>query len=600
MLRQLRENTKTILWIVVVAFLVTIFAFWGMNLDTGKTGQQGKTEIAGSVEGVPIHWRTYINARNEIFNRYASQKGENYVISETERRFLNEQAWEMVISQILTKREIVKANITVTDDELVRFIRRNPHPQLQQTFKTEDGQFDYQAYLAAMADPGADWTQVEQWARALIPEIKLKSLLAAQVCIPEREIIEQYGKDSMQVRAEYVLIPMSGIDTTWVPTDQEIEVLYDEVKEEYIEFERRRVAVIEIKKEPTKADELEIRETLENIREDILAGGDFAEEAKNSSEDYMSAVNGGDLGFFGRGQMVSLFEEAAFSLKKGEISGPVRSEYGYHLIKVEERKTEDGEEKIRARHILIKVKPGYDTIDSLKAYLADVRNAIKTDGFEQAIETMNLTVKEPLAFSKGTFIPEFGYVPDLIDFSFNHAVGKVSDVIEFESFLYFAKILEAIPERVKPLDKIRNVLVDRLARKRAEETTLETTGSIRRQALTSGSLETAALANGFQLQETPLFREAESVPGIGVNTAFSRACHLLLKGELSPPIKGQNEYYLIRVMERVEPDMTRFPEYRQTIVNQMSKELANVLLAGWYDAVRKRAEVVDLRELTIN
>ena len=163
MLKQLRENTKTILWIVVIAFVVSIFAVWGMNYRSGgsMSGPSEEDNVIGSVNGIEITRQAYAANIQDLYNNIRAQRGEDYRPSDTESFMISEQAWEMSIQKIIIAREIEKLGITVTDDELVSFLRRNPHPTLRQMFTGEDGNFDYQAYLQALSNPDADWTELE-------------------------------------------------------------------------------------------------------------------------------------------------------------------------------------------------------------------------------------------------------------------------------------------------------------------------------------------------------------------------------------------------------------------------------------------------------
>jgi len=595
MLKQLRENTKTILWIVVVAFVISIFAVWGMNLRSPSTRMQDQ-DVAGSVDGNIIPWQMYRNKFTEVLSQLKAQRGEDYTPSASENRMLADQAWELTIQRILLGREINKLDITVTDNELVSFLRRNPHPQLQQIFRTEDDKFDHQAYLNALADPSVDWTELERWGRAILPEIKLQTYLSSQIYVSDREIREEFKRENTQVRAKYIAVPFREEDPPYKPTDEEITALYEETKEELKETPKRRIRVIEIERKPTASDERDVLERIEEIREEILAGTDFAEAAKNYSDDYMSAQKGGDLSFFGKGQMVREFEDAAFALNVGEISEPVRTEYGYHLIRIEEKKTEDGEEKVRARHILMKVEPGYETLDSLSTLIKRLSDEIKKNGFEKSATSFDLPIKVTEPFMQGLFINEIGYVPRVINFSFNYKPGSISSPIWTENAVYVVQILESIPEGVKPLEDVRMQLIERIHRNRIEETARETAESIRHEAIMSGDLEGTAHSRGLEVTETPPFTENESIPDIGVNTAFAKACHMLSLNELSPPIKDQDVYYLITVTERVEPDMSEFATKRTEVWQRLYNDKLSRFTASWYEAIRKDADVVDLRE----
>ncbi len=365
MLKQLRENTKTILWIVVVAFVVSIFGVWGMNLKSGDQGRQTASDIVGKVDGIEITRRLYSNKFQELYNQIKTQRGENFELSVTDQHMLLEQTWENVIQEILLNREINRLGITITDNELVSFLRRTPHPQLRQTFVNEKGDFDYQAYLRALSDPQADWTELEKWGMSVLPSMKLETYLVAQTHVPEKDILERFNEQNREVTARYITVPFGSDAPPYEPSENEISSFYEKNRENYLESEKRIVRLIELKKEPTDLDEEDVRTQLEEIRKEIFDGGDFAESARIHSDDYVSAQKGGDLGFFGRTGLDSIFTETAFNLEIGEISGPVRTSFGYHIIRTEEKKTEDGKEQVRASHILMKVEPGYETIDSL-------------------------------------------------------------------------------------------------------------------------------------------------------------------------------------------------------------------------------------------
>lgn len=599
MLKQLRENTKTILWIVVVAFVVSIFAVWGMNLRA-PSEKLAEEDAIGIVNGISITRTDYSNSFSDVLDQLKQQRGENFDLSPMERRMLAEQAWELAIQKILMSHEMAELKINVSDNELVDFLRRNPHPTLQQVFQTEDGQFDYQAYLEKLSDPTVDWTDLERWGRTVLPELKFQAYLSAQVHVSNQEIRERYKRENTETQAAYVEIPFEIVDDSYQPSESELDSIYQTKIEDLKKPESRSVALIEIEKRPTKEDEREVMDRLLEIREEILAGRDFAEMAEDNSEDLMSAEKGGDLGFFARGAMVDAFDQAAFSLETGQISLPVRTEFGLHIIKVEERKVEEGEERIHARHILMKVEPGYDTIDSLSTLIRDLREEILSKGFEKTASENGLSIKQPEPFMDGNFVEDLGFVPRVVNFAFNHNVNSVSAAIEEEQAVYFVKILEKIDESVQSIDEIRIQLSEELKRTRTERQTRKRAESLRQQALTGGNLETAALAAGLEIKQTPSFKRMDTVPGIGGNTTFAVACHLLPSGELSPPVKGRNSYYLIRVTERKAPDMDLFTEQRAELMTEIRREKIMRFLSNWYDEIRQRADVVDMRERVLN
>jgi peptidyl-prolyl cis-trans isomerase D len=597
MLRNLRERTKTILWIVVLTFVISIFAVWGMDLQ-GPKQRKFDANVVGSVDKQDISQQAYNDMLNQLYNQVRTQKGENYAPNDMEQSLLANQAWELAVQGRLMQREIDKLHITVSDAELVSFLRQNPHPSLQNVFKTEDGQFDYQAYLKALADPEVDWTELERWGRAVIPEMKLQTYLVSQIHIPENEVLERFKEQNVTMKARYVQIPIRKPEgAPFEPSDAELRTLYEQKKADFKTSAMRRVRVMEIEKKPTAADEEDIQARVADIRADIVKGTlDFAEAAKEYSDDNATADKGGDLGFLKKGDMAPEFEAAAFALKPGQVSEPVRTQFGYDLIKVEERKTEKGIETVRARHILMKVEPGTDTVDSLQLVLRDISTEIHDKGFEKTAADRKLKTFDTEPFAEGMFIKDLGFAPRVVSFAFNYREGSVSYGIDGETSIRFVKVLEEIPERVKTFEQARPQLVEELRAARENDAALAIAESLRKDILAGGSFDAVAKAKGFTVKETPLFKASDPIPEIGTNTTFQAACKFLAVNAVSPPIEGQGRYYLIKIIERTEPDMAKYVEGRQALVSEMRNEMANRFLANWYQGIRDNAKIEDLRE----
>ncbi len=600
MLKQLRENTKTILWIVVVAFIVSIFAVWGMNQRGGGRRPDQQSNIIGSVDGIELSRQMYSNNFQELYANMRAQRGEDYRPSDTESYMLSEQAWEMGIQKAIIAREIDRMGITITDNELVSFLRRNPHPTLRQMFTGEDGNFDYQAYLQALSNPDADWTDLERWGRSVMPELKLETMLSSQIHVSERQIRDRFNRQNTRIKARYVKVPFGVEEVPYEPTEAEISALYEEKKEDFKTSEKRAIRMVRIEKAPTDLDEQDVFERMTELREEIVGGYDFAEAATQESDDFNTSRKGGDLGFFSRGIMDSLFTETAFALKPGEISEPVRTSFGYHLIKTEEKTVEEEVEKVKASHILMRVEPGYETIDSLRTLLTDFRETITEKGLAPAAADFGIEVTEPEPFVQGSFIKDHGYLPRLVNFAFNTDVGKISSTMETEQYIYIIEIIEIIGESTMPLDELRPQLTERIRADRRENAALETAKQLRAMATTGGDLEKAAHSFELEMVETTPFAVDQSIPGIGTGTGFATAAYELQTGRISPPIKGNQEWFIIQITDRSPGEPSEMAAQRQAILQQLRQESASRFLALWYDQLRKDAVIVDNREMTLN
>ncbi|UCH83136.1 MAG: SurA N-terminal domain-containing protein, partial [Candidatus Latescibacterota bacterium] len=218
MMRTMRENTKVILWVVVVAFVVTIFAVWGLDLQTGSPTSD--PNIVGRVNGVAITRTQYQSFYEMLASQFrASSPTQSLTYSQEE--FVAEQAWENLVMSVITEQEIEKLGIGVSNEEIVSFLRDSPPPEIQQYFVDDEGNFDNAAYQTALNNPEIDWTNLEQLARERIPRMKLQNYLASQVHVSEDEVVHSFQKESIEMTVRYVTYP---IDTTsvgdYTPTDE--------------------------------------------------------------------------------------------------------------------------------------------------------------------------------------------------------------------------------------------------------------------------------------------------------------------------------------------------------------------------------------------
>ena len=165
MMKQMRENTKIILWIVVFAFVVTIFAVWGLDLDTRRGGGP-QQNLVGKINGTPITPQVYQSVYSQLASQYRTSS--NAQLSQTQQEMLRDQAWETIINNTLTEEQVAKLGITVTDEEILAFLRDAPPPEIRQYFLDDKGNFDFAAYRAALNNPEADWTAQARPSRQLL------------------------------------------------------------------------------------------------------------------------------------------------------------------------------------------------------------------------------------------------------------------------------------------------------------------------------------------------------------------------------------------------------------------------------------------------
>ena len=202
----------------------------------------------------------------------------------------------------------------------------------------------------------------------------------------EAEIERAYGKSIEQIRAEIfdnikeqltIQKMQSELTADMKVTPSEVKKFFKDIPSDSLPYFSTEVSIAQIVKnaEPGKAQKEKVRNLMLDIRSRILSGESFADLAKQYSQDPGSARLGGDLGFFGRGQLAPEYEAAALSLSPGEITMPVETQFGFHIIELQEKRGNT----FKTRHILITPQPNQEDYDEAELFLDSLRTIISLD-----------------------------------------------------------------------------------------------------------------------------------------------------------------------------------------------------------------------------
>lgn len=596
MMQTMRQNMKLILWILVIAFIATIVFSWGMGGFRGRGPKQG---IVASVNGEEI---SVDKLEDLIQRRYTYEQNQQKTdLSEAQISQIRSEVWDDLIRDLLVEQEVHKLGIRVSNQEIAFLIRNNPPDFIRQNeYFLTDGKFDMHKYQDFLRNPASarDLMMIEDSYRRTLPNQKLLNYILALATVTDQEAWQKYVDDNLKGKARYVLFATTDnkIDSSAL-TQKRIEDYYFTHREDYRVPEKRRILYVFFKEEPTREDSASVLELANELLDRLKKGEDFAELAKEYSED-RSGENGGDLGFFGRGQMVPEFEEAAFSAKVGELVGPVQTKFGYHIIKVTDKKKEKGVEQIRASHILLKIKPSADTRDQVREIASGFADEIRQSDFAEAADIYNVQVDTTIFFERRNTIPGIGRLPAAVDFIFERPVGETSPVYSVRDGLVVFMIFEVQKEHIQTLGEMESRVIasllqeDRLAR--ARERCIEFRQSIE----APDQFISKAKEAGLTIAETEReFRFDDYVRDVGRDLAFTSAALALKEGEVSPPVEGQRGYYLIQLIEKTGVDSSAFLEERANIRNQILNAKQNQFYSQWLEYARNHAKIKDYRYL---
>jgi peptidyl-prolyl cis-trans isomerase D len=593
MMKAMRKLTKQILWVVIAAFVGTIIFAWGMEFSARDQAKKG---VLATINGQDIELFTFQYYYDQALRQAEQEQGD--VDDETAVR-IREEVYNNMVNEILLNQEARKRGIQVSDAELYEYLRRYPPRELQghPAFQTEDGQFDYQKYLQALNDPRVPWGQIESMVRPNLQLAKLQQSILSLIRVTDEEVREFYRDENEKVKVEYLLVPTYEFQKEDVPvSDQEINAYYQGHQEEFKADPTANLSYVFFEKKPGQADEEETEQRLLEIKEEIGQGEDFAEMALDYSEDNASAKNGGDLGWFGRGMMVAAFEETAFSLEPGEISDPVQTRFGWHLIKVEDKRGKGEKEEIKASHILLKISPSDETLELIKETAEDFVDRVRGSDFSQLAQEESLSVAETGAFAQGMTIPGIGNVPGIHEFAFDNDVGEKSDLFETGRGFYVFQIKERKPAGFSPADEVKSAIRQRLVKTKADSLAYGKAQEIYAQINGGKSLKKAAEDNDATFDEPDEFTRSSSVPRIGNPPEFiGRAFSLTEPNQVSSPVKTNRGTFIIQLVSKTALDDSLFFSVRDSVMTVLMQKKQSQVYQDWFAQVREEAKIEDYR-----
>jgi len=338
----------------------------------------------------------------------------------------------------------------------------------------------------------------------------------------------------------------------------------------------------------SQGDDPEKRERLAAIRDTIESGAaTFAEMARTHSDDG-SASEGGDLGWFGRGQMVEAFEQAAFGAEPGDLVGPVRSNFGYHLIRVEQK----ADRAVQFADLAYNLRPSQATLTDKENTLEDlVYFADEGEGFESEAERMDLNVQTVEVEAEQSSIPGIGQSAKLTRFLETAEEGDVSEIAELNDRFAVVRVTNVEPEGYRPFDEVRSQIRPRVEVQKKKDVL----SSRMRLALRQNGFDGMAGALNTRIRtKNDLTYSTRSVAGLGREPAFVGTVFGLDEGETSGIVEGENAAFVVQITSMSRPDDLTAQE-RQQIRQQLLRQEQRNVAQQYIATLRDRAEIEDYR-----
>lgn len=595
MMQQLRESTKVIMVLVSIAFVGLMVFEWGMDLS-GRSSQQGGGTSLGSVDGADISVEEYQRQYQILYEQLQSRAPEG--LSREQLEQIEQQAWDDVVDLTLLRHEARERGIRVTDSELVEYIKYNPPSEIlsMPAFQT-DGQFDLAKYQEALADPAlqATWVEYENQLRTTLPIQKLQEQIVAGIVVTDMELRDVFRERTERARIEYLFLDpeIVAAEAGTSVGDEEIREYYEANRDRYRRGESARIRYVRFAPVVSAADSAAARSRADSLAAAARAeGADFAAIARRSSDDPVSAANGGDIGWMRPEALDPAIREGVAGLDVGAVSAPVRTLLGWHVVRLEARH----EDQVQLKQILVRIDAGTETRDSARQAAQEFARAAASEpgGFQAAAADLGLEVVEPPVFEKGIAVPGLGSAPELTDFAFANDAGAVSAALEREDGWYVVQVEARYPAGYVAVDRVADEIRAELARRKRLERTRELAPQVA-AVIREAGLEAAAERFGVDLQTTDWFTRVNNIPGIGSGTPVAGAAFGLALGQTAGPIETSRGLYFLRLIDHEPVDEDAFQRERETLRQELRGAKMRERFNAWFDARRAAAEVVDRR-----
>ena len=605
MMRKIRKRMGIFLWLMIGAFVALIFFEWGMNYTDVASSQRG---IIGSVNGTDVRYADFQKMYYNQTQQLQRQKG-GESLTDLEYERISDEIWTQLTEEMVLKEYLDKAGIVASDSEIVFYLKTSPPDFLQQspTFQT-DGRFDPTKYTQALNNPAyaKEWTQIEQMLRIQLPFSKLEGIIRNSALVTESEIKTEYIEKHTKLNGQFLFFdPASYPSESITISDSDIKSYYEDHKNEYRTKASAKLKYVTFPIAATPEDTQGVLETLKDVQTKLAAGDDFSELAQVYSEDVFSARQGGSLGWFTKGRMLKPFEDACFAAKPGEITEPVQTIYGYHIIKVDEKrlaKAGDGtdQDSILASHILIKMEPSPNTISNVNEkalaffdYAGETSFDHAFDFYQKDYELDRDTTTDFTNNQQG-FLPGFSDpLRRVVRFAFSAEPGTMSSLQRTKSAFYVFELLSRTPDGYKPINKVKNQISETLKKEKQKEMALLDAEKVRKLGNSLNEIE--KIDPSRKVSPLSDYTIVRSLPGVGRDLIVNGALLNLPVGELSQPIMGSRGVYLIQLASRTpfnEPDYkAQRRSLKQTILRRKQQSAYQL----WITSIKERSEVDDNR-----
>lgn len=619
MLDVMRKSADSPVLKVLFVAIVLVFLFWGV----GTVGRE-RVEVAAHVNDEVITNREFQRAYERLGNMYQGMGGQAPPAA-----FLRSQAIGQLVDLELLNQEAQRLGLLVDEAELRDAIAASPDFQ-------QDGRFDKERYLLLLQQNGYKPADFEEMQRRRMVAGKVQELVRSGVHVSEQDIKDHFLYENERLNLRFVRVPASQFVNQVTISDEDLQKYYADNQEQYREPERVAIKMVEFRPQdfaaqvtPTDedvqayydahlsdyqrpeeararhilfkvapdasdADKAAARTQADAVLTEAKGGADFAELAKQHSQDSTAAA-GGDLGSFGRGVMTPAFETAAFALEPGQISDIVETPFGLHIIKLEQKtpaRTQPLDE-VRASIVeAIKLQQARQV--SLKKVEEAHEQLLDGKDITQVAADAGLTVQTPPPFGRNEPIAGIGARPELAKQAFLTDAGEVGEIVTEPTGYIVFSVVEVTPTHIPELSTVRAKVEADLRAKRASEAARQRAEELLPKLQEKPDIDALAQQENLKVEEsTQVGRAGAYLPNLGNSPDLKEAAFRLTEAApVAPAVYDVNGDAVLAVLSaKVPVDESRLESEKAALRDRLQQRAESNAVQRFIDQLKAAAQI---------
>jgi len=620
--------------------LITVSMVWYLVPSGGNsqyTFGGAKAGVVASVNGADITVDEVRETARQMLQQQLPNAGANMNIY---LALFSQRAAEQLITRQALIAEANRMGLRVTPEEVKEELQ---HGRYAATFFPGGNFIGEQEYEAMLSRANLTPVKFEEAISKDLLLAKLQALISSTAGVSDSEIHDQFVKQNSKVKFDYAVLRQDDIKKSLHPTDTELKAFYESHKASYANSipEKRKVkyAIVDTNKteagvqvtqddlrryyrdhdaqyrvpEQVKVSHILIKTPLpgpdgkvddkgvaeaqrraEDLLKQVKGGGNFEELAKKYSEDPGSAKQGGSLGWIGKGQTVPEFEKAAFSLPKGQISDLVKSSYGFHIIRVDDKQDAHMKSLDEVKADIEPMLKHQMAAQAAQKKAQDLLNDALKSGLDAAAAKAGIPVITSDFFARRDMLPGLGPAPQFMDAVFL-AKENSTDMASATLGTVVYQLLAVKPAATPTFEEIRSKVEDEFKNDQSRTQLTQKIQELSDRAKSLHDLKKAAREFGATVKTSDFVLPDGQVPDVGSMSGQASVAFTMKPGEISGPISNGSDAVVLSILENQQPSEADFAakrdQIRDSILQGKQQERFGLFVSNLVDEMTKAGKI---------